>query len=181
MSQNPYAPPTTEVADPAPVAHATPIFHAVSPLKLLILSFGTLGLYQYYWIYKNWQLHKLRTGEDISPLPRAFFAIFFVYQLFKNIDHRTEEHSTRRIPAGPLAILWVVATLLWKLPDPYWLVTYLSILVLVPVQLAVNELNAVAAPGHDENSRFTVWNWVAVLLGLPFFALAIVGTFFPAA
>jgi hypothetical protein len=181
VSQNPYAPPTSEVADPAQVAHATPIFYAVSPLKLLILSFGTLGLYQYYWIYKNWQLHKQRTGKDISPLPRAFFAILFVYQLFKNIDQQTAEHNTRRISAGPLAMLWIVATLLWKLPDPYWLVTYLSILVLVPVQWAVNDLNAVASPGHDANTRFTAWNWVAVLLGLPFFALAIIGTLSPAA
>jgi hypothetical protein len=74
-----------------------------------------------------------------------------------------------------------VASFLWKLPDPYWLITFLGVFALVPAQQAVNELNATAAPGHDPNTRFRGWNWVAVLLGLPLFALAVFGTFLPGA
>lgn len=180
MSQNPYAPPTAETTDLPKVAEAAPIFHPVSLTKLLVLSFGTLGIYQYYWVYKNWQHYKLRTGEQISPFPRALFAILFIYQLFKQIDQQAERYNTRRIQAGLLAIFWIAASLIWKLPDPYWLLTFLSILLLVPVQIAVNDLNAVAAPGHDVNAKFTGWNWVAALVGLPFFGLAVLGTFAPA-
>lgn len=181
MSDNRYAPPVAVVEDVPKDASASPVFHAVSPLKLVLLSFGTLGLYQHYWIYKNWKIHKQRTGEGVSPFPRALFAIFFIYQLFKQMDEQAAKWNTRRILAGPLATIWIVVTLLWRLPDPYWLVVYVSIFVLVPVQQAVNELNTSAVPGHDKNARFSGWNWVAVLIGLPFFALAVFGTFFPEA
>lgn len=179
MSDDRYAPPVAVVADVPQNESASPVFYAVSPLKLVLISFGTLGLYQYYWIYKNWKLHKQRTGEDVSPLPRAIFAIFFIYQLFKNVDGEAEKWNTRRVLAGPFATFWIAVTVLWRLPDPYWLVTYLSIFVLVPVQQTVNEINAVAVPGHDRNSRLSGWNWAAVLIGLPFFALAVFGTFVP--
>lgn len=179
MSDDRYAPPVAAVSDVLQNANIPPVFYAVSPLKLVVLSFGTMGIYQYYWIYKNWKLHKQRTGEDVSPAPRTLFAVFFIYQLFKQIDGQAEKWNTRRVLAGPLATLWIIASILWKLPDPYWLVTFLAIFVLVPVQQAVNELNARAAPGHDGNARFSGWNWAAVLLGLPFFALAVIGTFFP--
>lgn len=182
VSQHTNTPPASEVADQSHVAHSEPIFHPVSTRKLLVLSFGTLGIYQYYWIYKNWQLHKQRTGENISPLPRAIFAIFFIYQLFKAIDQQTEKYNCRRIPAATLAIFWVVASLLVNLPDPYWPVTFMTILALVPVQRAVNELNAVARPGHDANTGFRGWNWVAVFVGLPIFAMGAMGAlFFPEA
>lgn len=179
MTHNPYAPPVAVVADAPQEASALPVFHAVSPLKLIVLSFGTFGIYQYYWLYRNWKLHRQRTGEEVLPLARAIFAIFFVYQLFRHIDGEAEKWNTRRVPSGALATCWIVCALTWRLPDPYWLVTFLAAVFLVPVQQAVNAINAMAVPGHDANARFRGWNWVAIFVGLPFFALAVFGTFLP--
>jgi hypothetical protein len=179
VSNNVYAPPAAVLEGPQPAASPSPVFHAVSLPKFLVLAYGTLGFYMYYWIYKNWKLHVQRTGEPVSPVWRTVFPIFFIYQLFVRINDAALERNTRRFLAGPLATLWILVTILWKLPDPYSLVAFLAALILVPVQQAVNDLNAVAAPGHDANTRFRGWNWVAVFVGLPFFVLIVLVTLFP--
>ena len=179
---NPYAPPTSVVADvPATTGkHAQALaFFPASETKVVVLSFCTLGLYQYYWFYKNWRIVRDQTNEEILPFWRAFFAVFFCYSLFKRIREYNSDLPASGLAAGPLAALWVALTLLWKLPDPYWLVSFLPIFVLVPVQRAINSINAVVAPAHEPNARFSAWNWITVALGGPFFLLAVYGTLLP--
>lgn len=179
MQDNPYAPPTAKVTDaePATQSRSEPAFFPTSVVKMLVLSFGTLGLYQYYWFYKNWQCYKQRTQENILPAARAFFAVVFCYALFQKINDRAASTGASSFPAGLLAAAWIVSSLLWKLPDPYWLVIYLAVFALLPVQLKVNDINAKIAPDHDRNTRFTAWNWAAVIIGLPMFALVLMGAF----
>jgi hypothetical protein len=181
MDTSPYAPPKAVVADVAPPASAdsgSVAFFPVSRTKLLVLSFCTLGLYQYYWFYKNWKIIGARTGEDFWPVPRALFAIFFCYSLFDRV-RKHESGSASALSAGALATAWIVVTLLYKLPDPYWLIAFLNVFILLPVQDQMNAVNDSAAPKHDPNGRFTAWNWVAVAVGGPFFLMAVVATFFP--
>jgi hypothetical protein len=40
-------------------------------------------------------------------------------------------------------------------------------------------VNRKAAPLADRNGRIRGWNWLAVLLGIPLFVLALIGTFMP--
>ena len=182
MDNSPFAPPQAVVADvappPAPGAQAVAYF-PVSRTKLLVLTFCTLGIYQYYWFYKNWKIIKERTGEDIYPFWRTFFAVFFCYQLFDRVRKHASESAPSDLSAGLLAAVWIIVTILHRLPDPYWLVTFLSVFALLPVQEEMNAINQDAAPQHDPNARFTAWNWVAVLVGGPFFLLAVYGTFMP--
>jgi hypothetical protein len=114
------------------------------------------------------------------PFWRAFFAIVFCYPLFKRVQATAEAQRIQRsIAAGPLAAGWILLTILARLPDPYWLVTFLAVGFLLPVQAAVNEINLVTSPKHDPNSTFTGWNIVAVVVGGLFFALVLMGTLFP--
>ena len=55
-AENIYAPPRAVVSDPPPAAGAETPFFAVSPLKLVIMSLGTLTFYQLFWIYQNWNM-----------------------------------------------------------------------------------------------------------------------------
>ena len=48
-------------------------------------------------------------------------------------------------------------------------------LLLVPVQRHVNHINAIVAPDHDENSRFSGWNGLAIAVGGIFLALTVLG------
>jgi len=182
MSSNPYAPPMAEVADIVPSTPSSrldeqPPFFAVSLVKLAVLSVCTLSLYELYWFYKNWKLIRARESSNILPFWRAFFAIFFCHACFARIrDHGDEQGVTPALPAAALATGWVVTMLLHKLPDPWWLVSFLSFLFMLPVQAYVNRVNAATAPAHDRNARFSVWNWLVTVLGGAFFLLAALGT-----
>jgi hypothetical protein len=157
-----------------------PAFFAVSPLKLVVMSTVTFGIYELFWFYKNWKLVKQRTERDIMPFWRAFFGVLFCYSFFCEVQ---DESSSRGIsfPSHPalLAACWIFLAVMWRLPDPYWLICLLSPLVLVPVQNTINRVNAVVAPNHDRNSRFSGWNIASVVIGVILFACSIIYTFLP--
>lgn len=184
MDHNPYAPPVAAVADPVSYlipdsANPEPPFFAVSTFKLVVLSTCSLSLYEIYWFYKNWQLVRARERPNILPFWRAIFAYFYCYALFKSIRECATSLGVSSIHAGALATSWIVTTLLWKLPDPYWLASFLAIIFLIPVQVAVNRINVCVAPDHDENSTFSKWNWLTVIIGGTLLILSIMGTLTP--
>lgn len=179
MNTNPFAPPAAVVADVALAqSEGTPTpFFPVSTTKLLVLSICTLGFYQVYWFYKNWRLIKERENSDISPAPRAIFSVFYCYQCFKRIgDFALPASAMTELAAGPLAAGWIITSLLHKLPEPYWLVSLLAPFFLVPVQARANRVNAAVNPDHDPNSHFSLWNWVAIVLGSALLVFAVIGT-----
>jgi len=179
MQDNPYSPPTAELVLPANNSVTDAPFFAVSPLKLVVMSVFTFGLYELYWFYKNWQAIQLREKENISPFWRAFFGYFYCYALFSEIREWQQEVGGGKLPAGWLAAGWIIANLMWRLPDPLWLISAASVLFLVPVQKAVNAINRIEAPDHAPNDKIRGVNWIAIVAGGLVFALALVGIFMP--
>jgi hypothetical protein len=177
MEENVYAPPKAVVADVrSPESDPGVFFFPVSPTKLVVMSTFTLGIYQIYWFYKQWVLIRQRSEPLIIPWARALFGFFWCYSCFEFI--RNEERTLDiepSLPAGPLAIGWIAASLGSQLPQPYFLIGFLAPLLLVPVQRHINHINAMVAPNHHENSRFSGWNWLAVVVGGIFLALIILG------
>jgi len=168
-----------ELGNGAMESNQAPYF-AVSLLKFTLMSIFTFGIYELYWFYRNWTLIRQREGTDISPFWRAFFAVFFCYPLFSRIRaYATSLDLHQSVPAGPLAAGWIITTLLWKLPDPYWLLSNLAFLFILPVQAVANRINSTVAPDHDPNRHFTAWNLVGVASGAVLMILAIIGTFLP--
>jgi hypothetical protein len=154
------------------------IFFPVSIAKFAVLSVCSLGIYNLYWFYRNWQLVRAREHSDISPFWRATFAYFFCYAMFKQIrDHDRQSGGTGALPAGALATGWIVLTLLWQMPDRYWLAALLSFAFMLPAQIVANRINSVAAPNHDRNTRFTGWNWLTVVIGGAIIVLDALGEF----
>jgi hypothetical protein len=154
------------------------IFFPVSIAKFAVLSVCSLGIYDLYWFYKNWQLARAREHSDISAFWRAVFSYFFCYALFKQIrDYDLQIGGTGTLPAGALATGWIVVTLLGQMPDPYWLAALLSFVFMLPAQIVANRINGIAAPNHDRNTRFTVWNWLTVAIGGAIIVLDAVGEF----
>lgn len=196
MTLNPYAPPTAVVDDLAlPEAGTEPPFFAVSVIKLVIMNVVTFNGYQVYWFYRQWKRIAEREQLALWPFARAIFGVFYCYPCFGHIrDFRQgadtgrilaagplglEADSGRTLAAGPLAVGFIVTSLLWRLPEPYSLVSMLAFVFLVPVQLHANRLNAASHPFHDRNSRFSMWNWVAIVIGGMLVLLALAGTFLP--
>ena len=166
---------------PAKSVHGaeTPYF-AVSLTKLAVMSICTMGIYELYWFYRNWRLIKDREGLDIRPFWRVFFAYFYCYQCFDHIRaHALRLGLPTSMEMGPLAAAWIIITILWKLPDPYWLVTMLGFLPMLPVQSLANRINTEENPEHHRNSRFTGWNIAMVIIGGLLLILTVIGTFLP--
>jgi hypothetical protein len=113
MEENIYAPPKAVVADAGWIKNDVDVrFFAVSPVKLVVLSVCTLGLYQIYWFYKHWVLIKRRSEPLIIPWARAFFGFFWCYSCFefiRNDERRLGVEPT--LPSGPLAIGWIAVSL----------------------------------------------------------------------
>jgi len=180
MDTNPYAPPLAALAESTPEASAEPPLFAVSLAKLLVLCTCTLGLYEIYWAYQHWVRIKRREGSDIIPAARAFFGVIFCYALFARVrDAGKAADLADPPPAGLLAIAWIVATVSWKLPDPWWLLSMLSPLLMLPIQAYANRLNAAVVPDHDRNGRFGAANIAWTLVGGLTLMLAIAGAFMP--
>jgi len=157
---------------------STPIYFPVSLTKFVVMHFCTVGLYQVYWFYENWKLILKREQSEASPFWKTFFMFIYCYALFEKV--RSSAVSLKMghsISVQVLATGWILFSMLWILPDPYGLVTLLSILFLIPVQQTANRINESLVPGHDRNERFTAWNKVAVVIGGLLFILGVIGSF----
>lgn len=169
---------TPQVTTPAEASEAP--YFAVSASKLAVMSVCTLGFYELYWFYKNWQLIKLRERTNIMPFWRAFFAIFFCYQCFSRIVNSARDAGVKTaVSAGAAAVAWIVVTLAWRLPDPYWLMSAFAFVPILYVQSVANELNESAAPHADRNSSYSVWNIVGIIFGGLMLVLVVIGEFLP--
>jgi hypothetical protein len=146
-------------------------FFPVSERKLLVLSLLTLGLYQFYWFYQHWQTEKQREHPRIMPAWRSILVYFFCYSLFQRINERAAAQRLGSVPAGWLALGWILTSLMGELPPPYAFAIFLTVFFLLPVQRLANAVNEREAPGHDPNDRFTLWNllWVVVTLAMAVF------------
>jgi hypothetical protein len=157
-----------------------PPFFAVSLLKLAVLSTCTFGVYEIYWFWRNWNRIRTHGEVNISPFWRAFFLVIYCYPCLVRIKQAGLSRGIAPAPPfGVLAICYVLAKISWRLPGAFGLIVFLSVIPLLPVQAYVNRINAAALPGHDPNSRFGVWNWIATVVGGILFMLAIIGSFMP--
>ena len=176
---NPYAAPKAALADAA-APEVQPVFFPVSLPKLALMSLATLGFYEIYWFYKNWKCMQENFGHKINAPIRALFFPLVSYPLFRQIrDHAAGARLESRLQAGLLAFAVFIIAVLYRLPDPWWLVSLLGFLPLLPVQSAVNDINAKLAPGADGNGRFSGWNIAGIAAGGIVLALAIIGMLVP--
>ncbi|MDJ0955920.1 MAG: tetratricopeptide repeat protein [Arenicellales bacterium] len=158
-------------------ASGVPMYFAVTPFKLVVMFICTFGIYEMYWFYKNWVLIKERENSNIMPFWRTFFSPIFCYFLFKRVQASALDLSIQReISPGLLTAGWIVVTLLMGSPDAFWLLGYIAVLFLLPVQALVNDINSVAAPNHDKNERFSGWNISSIVVGGLLFLLVLSGT-----
>lgn len=142
----------------------TPFF-AVSVVKLVVLSFCTLGAYQIYWFYKNWKIIKEQEQVHMMPFWRAIFSIFFCYDLFEKIAKTAINVGLGNLPAASLSSAWIIFQLMLILYKPNFLLSIGNVFFLIHVQKTVNQINTIKVPGHNPNSQFSAWNILTVVVG----------------
>jgi hypothetical protein len=151
-------------------------YFAASTLKLVLMSVCTFGIYELYWFYKNWVVIKQHTDQNLMPFWRAFFAPFWAYSCFKHIKLVAEERGISvSLSIGLLAFGYFVLQALWRLPDPYWFISFLSFAPIIPINTVVLAINQNIGGENYENSNFTTWNWVGLVTGGLLFVLSAIG------
>jgi hypothetical protein len=158
------------------------MYFAISPMKLILMSICTFGLYEIYWYYKQWCYVQEHQKSDLMPLTRAIFAPLFCFLLFQEVQGSAKTHgASSSIWPNVIAAGWFVSsTMLYRLPNPYWLVSYLAVLFLVPVQIAANNIDRITTPDHVLSKTFSKWDIGIVVIGGLLFVLLLIGTFLPA-
>jgi len=175
---NAYTPPAA--VDSSVVSEQLPYFE-VGLGKFVTLSILTFGIYDLYWMYQQWKRIKARTSEDLSPFWRAFFSAFWCYSLLQRIRSDTiADRLAVDWTSGYLATMYFILVCLWRLPDPWWLVCYLSFLPLVPVVQTIATLHDGHAAVRDKNTHFSGANVATVIIGCIVLLLILVGVFLPA-
>ena len=91
MTDNVYAPPKAALT--AAESGAACPFYVVSTRKFIILFFATMGMYQLFWFFKNWNLYRHSANASLWPVPRALFAFFFTHALFRRVAQHNPEHA----------------------------------------------------------------------------------------
>lgn len=159
------------------VTGRAPLF-SVGLVKLVVMTIGTFGFYEIYWMYRQWEEIQEHSGEEMRPFWRAIFAIFWFHALIRGVNDAGERHGvTSPVSETAMTAIFVIASVCSRLPDPFSLVGFLTLLPIAVVQERANEINAVAAPLADPNTRIRGWNWLAVLMGWPLFGLVIIELF----
>jgi hypothetical protein len=172
--------PAHDVGKPAPVTVSFPLF-PVATHKFIVLSICTFSIYELYWCYQNWKRLKTESGESLSPFWRAFFAPLWGFSLFRRIRATAASNGVvTEWSAGVLGTFYLILSLLYNLPDPWWLISLAAWLPIIPVQQAaqrVNERHAAAAEGRNDN--YTTTNIATIVIGGLLLVLGIVGMFIP--
>lgn len=188
MDHDIYKPPQSPLMHDQP----TPAYYVVAKNKFLLLSISTLGIYFLYWMYKHWANQNAANNEDLWPIPRAIFYIFFTHSLFKRI-HTTLEEKGRSFAWShfSMATVFVVFALLGNVLDRIqWneamveniMLSFLSLLTLAPMiwsglqaQMAANL--ACDDPHGDQNADITPANTFWIIFGLLLWGLVLIGLF----
>ncbi|WP_413663724.1 hypothetical protein ACG1BZ_22155 [Microbulbifer sp. CNSA002] len=188
MDSNIYSAPEAELDT---VSEDEAQFYIVSPTKFWVMSLGTVGIYSVYWFYRHWAEYQRASGENMWPVMRAIFSIFFTHSLFSRIQSRIEIDKVdyRWVPAL-WATLYVVFAIAGAIVDriSYYsdvisLIDIVSILLLPftlwPLyegQKAANMVNGDIS--GQANSRFTPWNFVWLAVGAVFWGVGILGAYY---
>jgi hypothetical protein len=158
-------------------------FYVVAPRKMALLYVSTVGVYSLVWFYKNWARVKESEGSSISPLGRTIFALFFTHQLFRRMrsaarSNGVMSHWDAEGSATAFVALSIGSTIASRF-DPVVL-TVLSLLftmgAIVPMLGAQRVANAASGDAQgSSNAELSAGNYVAIVVGLLFWALALAG------
>jgi Domain of unknown function (DUF4234) len=184
MSQldNPYAPPASADVAPAEKTSTWGQYYAVPPLKMVLLSFATFGLYEIYWFFKQWKAVREQTHERLSPVARSLFAIFFCNRLFGHIRGAAINAEVRTgMATGALSAIFILGSIFESVASraewgPAWMLGFVTIVPLAIMQKEVNQLVARQTPDADRNTRYGAGVIVLLVIGALLWGLVILGT-----
>lgn len=185
MESNLYQAPASEIITPESDTSGLALY-VVAPWKFNLLFWSTLGLYELYWNFQNWQNQKDTRQEKVRPVWRALFSVFFFASLLKTINSENEGKA-KPLPVATMATLYILSYLISTISDraaanmeTFGALDLIS-LALLPVTWAVlfkaqKAINLSQGDEHGQlNNRLTLANGIWILLGISLWALILLG------
>ena len=114
MTGNLYQPPQADISEQSTELDSGKTeFYIVAPKKFIILFIATLGMYQLYWMYINWDLYRKKNNEKLWPVPRAIFSIFYTHSRLTKVESRNISQEKKSLwNPGLLATIIVGASII---------------------------------------------------------------------
>ncbi|HOU69212.1 MAG TPA: hypothetical protein PKW49_11675 [Paludibacteraceae bacterium] len=168
---------------PNPATPYRPLFLYIPTSRLIILSIVSMGVYEIYWIYKNWRYIKERDGLNISPFWRGWFGIFYCHSLLRRIHSDTEARAFIQpsFSPGGLATGWVLLLILSNIVGraeeiiASIIAAFIpSFLCLAPVQNYINSVEEKRNPGQ-QYYKWSSGHIVCLVFGVIVWALLLIG------
>ena len=111
---------TTVIPSSAPAPSSPVRFYAISDTKLIVLSILTIGLFEIYWLYKNWWAIRDMEKSKVVPIGRAIFAVFYSFQLFEKMIKKANDagykgYANVGILGGNFIILNILSNLVSRM------------------------------------------------------------------
>lgn len=149
------------------------VFFPVSLIKLSVMSVFTLGFYDFYWFFRNWQKLSRNSPKPISPALRATFSVFYCFSFFKIVTDSARQNGLESKCPSPktLTLAYVLLLVSSILPFPAGLVSWMAFIPLVKIQKTANALNSRLAPQAPVNNRFDWKDICALIIGISIFTL----------
>jgi hypothetical protein len=158
-----------------------PAFLHIPVSRLIVMSILSCGLYEIYWIYKNWRYLKERDGMNIRPFWRGWFGVFYCHSLLKTIhqDRELTQVEQPNFSPGGLATGWVVLVIVANMVGraPAAIASIISFVIpsflcFVPVQNYINSVNAMKYP-NGQHSKWSAGHTVCLIFGLLIWGLTL--------
>jgi len=113
--------------------------YIISTKKYIVLSLLSFGFYDLWWVYKAWQFFQQKDNLRIRPALRAIFSVVFLIPLLHRIKQfaRSKGYHTR-YSSVLLYVCIVIVNVSIYLPEPYPLISLLTIVFLIPPFRALN-------------------------------------------
>jgi hypothetical protein len=162
-------------------------FFVRRPGALFAVSLVTFGLYDVYWVYKNWVAVRDAGSKKLSPFWRTVFTVFYIYPLFRIMMLQAKRYGYDDQSAGLLAIGYIfvpyisaigsgsehASTLTPLMYGAQLLSTAVAIFFLVAAQQAAIFANTKgrAEPQYEAFSRFEIG---IMLVGILFVVMSVV-------
>lgn len=142
-------------------------YYPVTAAKFVVMSILTLGLYDVYWFYRNWRYVKDRYRLAISPFWRAVFVLIFCYELLKRVrDDAQSAGVSVTWSAGWLSAAYLGTNIIGsRLPDPLWMLAFLSVIPLLPVVATIQQMNQPGGDAWTAAGRFSGWDIAGCVVG----------------
>lgn len=180
MDADVYKAPESEIITESPDSLE---FYIVSPSKFLILQICTMGMYSIYWFFKHWSQYKAKHNEEMWPIARGIFQIFFAHSLFAAIYLRAKEKNNELSwSADSMATIFVVVSIIGAILGYFdsLLTSLLSLLPFPIVTWILYRAQLIANLACDDlkgelNSNITGLNIFWILLGLVWWAMFLMG------